>query len=53
MPEVILKKKFKPFVQDELPALIKGKSALVAHPGKIGTDIFSIDENSVCPYFRP
>ena len=33
MPEVILKKRFKPFVEDELPALIKGKSALVAHPG--------------------
>ena len=33
MPEVILKKGFKPFVQDELPGLIKGKSALVAHPG--------------------
>jgi len=33
MPEVILKKAFKPFVQDELPNLIKGKTALVAHPG--------------------
>ena len=33
MPEVILKKGFKPFVEDELPALIKGKLALVAHPG--------------------
>jgi len=33
MPEVILKKGFKPFVQDELPTLIKGKQALVAHPG--------------------
>jgi RsmE family RNA methyltransferase len=33
MPEVILKNKFKPFVEDELPALIKGKLALVAHPG--------------------
>jgi RsmE family RNA methyltransferase len=32
MPEVILKKRFKPFVQDELPALIKGRIALVAHP---------------------
>jgi RsmE family RNA methyltransferase len=32
MPEVILKKGFKPFVEDELPALIKGKLALVAHP---------------------
>jgi RsmE family RNA methyltransferase len=33
MPEVILKKGFKPFVQDELPDLIKGTLALVAHPG--------------------
>jgi len=33
MPEVILKKGFKPFVQDELPNLIRGKQALVAHPG--------------------
>jgi 16S rRNA (uracil1498-N3)-methyltransferase len=33
MPEVILKKGFKPFVEDELPVLIKGKLALVAHPG--------------------
>ena len=35
MPEVIIKKSFKPFVQDELPTLIKGKQALVAHPDKI------------------
>jgi 16S rRNA (uracil1498-N3)-methyltransferase len=34
MPEVILKKAFKPFVEDELPGLIKGKLALVAHPDK-------------------
>lgn len=33
MPEVILKKGFKPFVEDELPGHIKGKLALVAHPG--------------------
>jgi len=33
MPEVILKKGFKPFVEDELPNLIKGKLSLVAHPG--------------------
>jgi len=32
IPEVLLKKGFKPFVQDELPGLINGKSALVAHP---------------------
>ncbi|MDE2028700.1 MAG: 16S rRNA (uracil(1498)-N(3))-methyltransferase [Candidatus Omnitrophica bacterium] len=33
MPEVVLKKRFKPFVEDELPALVKGRLALVAHPG--------------------
>ena len=33
MPEVILKKGFKSFVEDDLPSLIKGKLALVAHPG--------------------
>jgi RsmE family RNA methyltransferase len=33
LPEVVLKKRFKPFVQDELPALIKNKLVLVAHPG--------------------
>lgn len=34
IPEVILKERFKPFVEDELPSLIKGKQALVAHPGQ-------------------
>ena len=33
MPEVFIKKAFKPFVQDELLSLINGKLALVAHPG--------------------
>jgi 16S rRNA (uracil1498-N3)-methyltransferase len=51
MPEVVLKKGFKPFVQDELPALIKGKLALVAHPEKVGTDTTFFKESSVCPYF--
>ena len=37
MPEVILKKAFKPFVQDEIPTLIKGSLALVAHPGGAGS----------------
>lgn len=31
-PKVIFAKRFKPFVQDELPALIKDKTALVFHP---------------------
>jgi RsmE family RNA methyltransferase len=34
LPEVILKEQFKPFVEDELPKLIKGKQAFVAHPGE-------------------
>ena len=32
-PQVELRKRFKPFVEDELPALAKGTLALVAHPG--------------------
>lgn len=32
LPEVTLIKRFKPFVEDELPALIKDSRALVAHP---------------------
>lgn len=33
LPEVLIRERFKPFVEDELPALIKDKLALVAHPG--------------------
>ncbi|MBI4745593.1 MAG: 16S rRNA (uracil(1498)-N(3))-methyltransferase, partial [Deltaproteobacteria bacterium] len=33
MPEVWFRKKFKPFVEDELPDMIKGTLPLVAHPG--------------------
>jgi len=32
MPEVLRRMRFKPFVEDELPAIIKGTSAFVAHP---------------------
>lgn len=32
MPRVELRKRFKPFVEDELPALTKHRQALVAHP---------------------
>jgi RsmE family RNA methyltransferase len=32
LPKIMLRKRFKPFVEDELPALIDGKRALVAHP---------------------
>lgn len=33
MPEVHLRKLFKPFVEDELPGLIDGRRGIVAHPG--------------------
>ncbi|HDZ39630.1 MAG TPA: 16S rRNA (uracil(1498)-N(3))-methyltransferase [Marinobacter sp.] len=33
LPQVHIRKLFKPFVEDELPALLEGKRALVAHPG--------------------
>ena len=33
MPQVHIRKLFKPFVEDELPALLADKRALVAHPG--------------------
>lgn len=33
MPNIHLRKRFKPFVEDELPALIKESRALLAHPG--------------------
>ena len=32
MPEIHLRKRFKPFVEDELGEIIKGSQALVAHP---------------------
>jgi len=36
LPEILLRKRFKPFVEDELPALIKEATPLVAHPGAVG-----------------
>lgn len=32
LPQIELRKRFKPFVEDELPALCTGRRALVAHP---------------------
>ncbi|MDX5372811.1 MAG: 16S rRNA (uracil(1498)-N(3))-methyltransferase [Pseudomonadaceae bacterium] len=33
LPELLLRDRFKPFVEDELPALMAGSRALLAHPG--------------------
>ena len=35
LPEVILRPRFKPFVEDELPILIEGTKPLLAHPGAL------------------
>jgi 16S rRNA (uracil1498-N3)-methyltransferase len=32
LPEITVRKRFKPFVEDEVPELIRGTQALVAHP---------------------
>jgi len=32
LPEVQIRQRFKPFVEDELPGLVTGRTALVAHP---------------------
>lgn len=37
LPKVSLHKRFKPFVEDGLPDIIKGSRALVAHPGLGGS----------------
>ncbi len=37
LPEVWLRRRFKPFVQDELPELADGSAALVAHPAAVRT----------------
>jgi len=33
LPTVEIKRRFRPFVEDEVPALIRGTTAVVAHPG--------------------
>ncbi len=35
IPEVLLRPLFKPFVEDEVPALVKGTLSLVAHPAAV------------------
>ncbi|MFK7732680.1 MAG: 16S rRNA (uracil(1498)-N(3))-methyltransferase [Pseudomonadales bacterium] len=32
LPNIILEKRFKPFVEDQLPSMIEGKQTIVAHP---------------------
>jgi RsmE family RNA methyltransferase len=39
LPRVQCKRLFRPFVEDELPGLVQGKQALVAHPGGDGVPV--------------
>lgn len=34
LPEVVIEKRFKPFVEDRLPAIVEGTLGLVGHPGQ-------------------
>jgi RsmE family RNA methyltransferase len=45
LPELWLRKRLKPFVEDELPLLMKGRLAFVAHPGT--------EQSSPCGIKRP
>ncbi len=44
MPEVILEKRFKPFVEDQLPTICKNTVALVAHPNSAHPCPTNLDE---------
>lgn len=47
LPEVRLETRFKPFVEDRLPALLAGRRGLLAHPGMATPCPRGIDERSV------
>ncbi|MCQ4318015.1 16S rRNA (uracil(1498)-N(3))-methyltransferase [Stutzerimonas zhaodongensis] len=44
LPEVILEKRFKPFVEDRLPQLVKGTRGLIGHPGDYPACPRALDE---------
>jgi RsmE family RNA methyltransferase len=44
LPEVVIEKRFKPFVEDRLPALVEGTLGLVGHPGQYPTCPRGLDE---------
>lgn len=47
LPQVALAKGFRPFVEDELPGLLVGRRALLAHPGMSADCPRGIDEPSL------
>lgn len=46
LPRIEIRQRFKPFVEDELPQLIEGKQAIIAHPG-LGSTHHSLEDSEV------
>jgi len=46
IPDIHLKKRFKPFVEDELKEIVVGSKAIVAHPGAVSKCPFNIVEQA-------
>ncbi|MNF46923.1 16S ribosomal RNA methyltransferase RsmE [compost metagenome] len=44
LPEVIIEKRFKPFVEDRLPTIVAGTLGLVGHPGNYPACPRGLDE---------
>ncbi|AZE46139.1 putative methyltransferase [Pseudomonas chlororaphis] len=44
LPQVVIEKRFKPFVEDRLPALVEGTLGLVGHPGQYPACPRGLDE---------
>jgi len=49
LPKIHIKKRFKPFVEDELPALLQERAGFVAHPSPDGISLARLDT----PITRP
>lgn len=44
LPEIVIEKRFKPFVEDRLPAIVDGTLGLVGHPGDFPACPRAVDE---------
>ncbi|RJX76198.1 16S rRNA (uracil(1498)-N(3))-methyltransferase [Pseudomonas sp. LS-2] len=44
LPEIVIEKRFKPFVEDRLPAIVDGTLGLVGHPGDFAACPRAVDE---------
>ncbi|SEJ57879.1 16S rRNA (uracil(1498)-N(3))-methyltransferase [Pseudomonas sp. NFR16] len=44
LPEIVIEKRFKPFVEDRLPAIVEGTLGLVGHPGEFPACPRAVDQ---------